>query len=104
MGAINGMECTLGQLSITFCEQAVTKRSYLPYTLQLFTTAMTFSTVLYMGNNFHKSFFSVMCECLYSGVPSSTDPNGPTFEFALIKSLSLMVVELWKAKQEVSRV
>ena len=36
MGAINGMECTLGQLSITFCEQAVTKRSYLPYTLQLF--------------------------------------------------------------------
>ena len=42
------------------------KSSYLHYTLQLFvTTAATFSTVLYMGNNFRNNFFrrnfAVLC-------------------------------------------
>ena len=58
MGAINGMECTLGQHSITFREQAATKQSYLPYTLQLFfTTAMIFFNSFIYGQQFSQDFF-----------------------------------------------
>ena len=52
--------------ALTHYTQNCIKSSYLHYTLQLFvTTAATFSTVLYMGNNFRNDFFrrifAVLC-------------------------------------------
>ena len=55
------------------------KEIYLPYTLQpFFTTAMTFSTVLYLDNNFHNNFLekifegsAVVCEGLQK-LPTDT--------------------------------
>ena len=40
--------------------KSVSKTLHLSYTLQLFfTTATTFSTVLYMGNDFHNNVFKI---------------------------------------------
>ena len=52
--------------ALTHYTQNCIKSSYLHYTLQLFvTTSATFSTVLYMGNNFRNDFFrrifAVLC-------------------------------------------
>ena len=56
------------------------KSRHCPYTLQLFfTTAKIFSTILYMGNDFHNDFFAkivvkifVVCEGLNSKMYIST--------------------------------
>ena len=71
------------------------KSSYRPYTLQLFfTTAKIFSTVSYMGNDFHNDFFEkivvkifVVCEGLYThdclAIKSKTKTTIPATKFAL---------------------
>ena len=40
--------------------------SYLPYTLQLLFTTAIFSTVLYMGYDFHNDFFEDLCSFVFS--------------------------------------